>query len=483
MRFLRTCAVLLLLPYFVTILSCGSGEGGVPENPSSSSAKAITAFSFTSPAAVGVINENAKTISVTVPHGTNVTALVAAFTTTGTNVKVGSTIQTSGKVSNDFTNAVIYTVTARDESIATYTVTVTLLTPPGYTNPATIDATSITDTTAILHGRFTNVAGYATTFWFEYGTTMSYGNATTKTTYTAIWADTISANISGLSSNTTYHYRLVTQNSGSIYSGNDITFTTSSQSAYSLAFPRKFVCTFDHHNWSTSQIFMENDLAVYVTDGVPTLYRSRQNNNSNLPPPDYLDWWVVDGSNGNLAWFTPVMPRNQWYWAGGASVVGVAAWSYSVVSSDHWSEEESEGGTENPEGLGPAVRVNPKTDTMYHLSLEYSGEDYQGHALSYVRLYKRVNGVSTLLYTFGEFVTWPSTASKLAVYGNPPILSAAIRHNGYDPFEGDIVNNPWIPVGTYSDTSPSAILKGQPGLWNPYPEAEGTSHWSYGAPN
>jgi hypothetical protein len=308
---------------------------------------------------------------------------------------------------------------------------------------------------------------------------MSYGNATTKTTYDAVWSDTVSANISDLSSNTTYNFRLVTQNSGGIFSGNDITFTTSSQSADSLTFPRKFVCTFDHHSWSTSQIFMENDLAVYPKDGVATLYRSRQNNNSNLSPPDYPDWWVVDSSNGNLAWFT----RNQWYWAGGASAVGVAAWSYSVKSSDHWSEEESEGGTANPEGLGPAVRVDPKTDTMYHLSLEYSGDDYQGHAQSYVRLYKRVNGVSTLLYTFGEFVTWPSTASKLDVYGNPPVLSVAIRHNGYDPFEGDIVSNRWIPVGIYTDTSPSAILKGQPGLWNPYPEAEGTSHWSYGAPN
>ena len=48
------------------------------------SAKAITAFSFRlSPAVTGTINEAAHTIALTVPFGTNVTALVATFTTTG----------------------------------------------------------------------------------------------------------------------------------------------------------------------------------------------------------------------------------------------------------------------------------------------------------------------------------------------------------------------------------------------------------------
>ena len=483
MKLLRICAALPLLLYFVTIVSCHSDGGSGTDNLSpASSAKAITSFSFISFAAMGSINEDAKTISVTVPYGTNVTALVATFTTTGASVKVGSTIQISGVISNDFTNDVAYTVTADDGSISTYTVTVTV-TSLGYTSPVTIDTTSVTDTSATLMGSFKNPSGYTTTVWFEYGTTMSYDNTTVKTSYTTEGTYTTSEAILGLSSRTSYHFRIVTQNSGGMFSGNDKTFTTSFQTADPLTFLRKFVCRFEHHNWTPSQVFMENDLAVYPSNSESTLYRSRRDNNYNLIPPDNPDWWIVDDSNGNLAWFTPVTPRNQWYWAGGASAVGVAAWSYSVVGPDHWSEEETEGGTGSPEGLGPAVRVDPQTDTMYHLSLEYSGDDYQGHAWSYVHLHKRVNGVNTLLYTFGEFETWPSTAAKLAVYGNPPVLLAAIRQNGYDPFESDIVSNPWEPIGTYIDTSPSAILTGQPGLWNPYPETEGTSHWSYGAPN
>ena len=96
------------------------------------SAKAITAFSFTSPAATGIINESAKTIAVAVPHGTSVTALVATFATTGASVKVGSTVQASGTTPNDFTNPVIYTSSAMDGTTLAYTVTVTVALAPAH---------------------------------------------------------------------------------------------------------------------------------------------------------------------------------------------------------------------------------------------------------------------------------------------------------------------------------------------------------------
>lgn len=106
----------------LAVISCGENDNSSDQG--FSSAKAITAFSFTSPVATGTIDENAKTISATVPYGTNVTALVAMFTTTGTNVKVGATVQESGTTPNDFTNPVSYVVTATDSSTATYTVIV-----------------------------------------------------------------------------------------------------------------------------------------------------------------------------------------------------------------------------------------------------------------------------------------------------------------------------------------------------------------------
>ena len=84
--------------------------------------KAITAFSFSglSPAAPGIINESAHTITVTVPHGTVVTNMVPTITITGASVS-----PVSG-VANDFSSSVIYTVTSTDASIQDYTVTVTV---------------------------------------------------------------------------------------------------------------------------------------------------------------------------------------------------------------------------------------------------------------------------------------------------------------------------------------------------------------------
>jgi len=87
-------------------------------------AKAITAFSFATPAVTGTIDETAKTVALTVPFGTSKTALVATFVTTGSSVKVGATTQISGTTANDFTSPVTYTVTAADASTQAYVVTV-----------------------------------------------------------------------------------------------------------------------------------------------------------------------------------------------------------------------------------------------------------------------------------------------------------------------------------------------------------------------
>jgi hypothetical protein len=117
---------MVLLSVFIILPGCGGGGDTCPLFPPSSS-KAITAFSFVGfPGYAGTINEAAKTITVTLPFGTNVTNLVAAFTTTGASVKVGTAAQKSGTTPNNFTTPVAYSVTASDGSIATYTVTVTL---------------------------------------------------------------------------------------------------------------------------------------------------------------------------------------------------------------------------------------------------------------------------------------------------------------------------------------------------------------------
>ena len=87
----------------------------------SSSAKAITTFSLNGTA--GTITNT--TISVIMPYGTDLSSLVATFTTTGQNVMIGSTPQVSGVTANNFTGNLIYTVHAADGSTQDYTVHVT----------------------------------------------------------------------------------------------------------------------------------------------------------------------------------------------------------------------------------------------------------------------------------------------------------------------------------------------------------------------
>ncbi|WP_256621903.1 PGF-pre-PGF domain-containing protein [Methanolobus chelungpuianus] len=85
-----------------------------------SSARSITSFRFNGldPDVVGVVNEASKTIVLTVPYGTNVESLVPTIEHTGSGISPNS------GVAQNFTNPVVYTVTAADKTTQKYTVTV-----------------------------------------------------------------------------------------------------------------------------------------------------------------------------------------------------------------------------------------------------------------------------------------------------------------------------------------------------------------------
>lgn len=102
-------------------------------------AKAITAFNFNvlNPAVTGTITEGSHTISLDVPQGTSVTALVPTITITGSSVSPAS------GVARDFTNPVTYTVTAADSTTQAYTVTVNSVIVPVLHVKANDSGTSI----------------------------------------------------------------------------------------------------------------------------------------------------------------------------------------------------------------------------------------------------------------------------------------------------------------------------------------------------
>jgi hypothetical protein len=92
---------------------------------------------------------------------------------------------------------------------------------------STGNATAITPTSATLNGTL-NPEGQATTYYFEYGPTTSYGSQTTTAAGggSATAGVKVLAPIAALTPNTTYHYRLVATNASGTVLGSDVSFKT-----------------------------------------------------------------------------------------------------------------------------------------------------------------------------------------------------------------------------------------------------------------
>ncbi len=89
----------------------------------------------------------------------------------------------------------------------------------------TLPATAVTGTSATINGTV-NPNSLATNYYFEWGTTTAYGNvATTTAAGSGTVNIAVNANLSGLISGTTYHFRVVATNADGTTNGTDLTFT------------------------------------------------------------------------------------------------------------------------------------------------------------------------------------------------------------------------------------------------------------------
>jgi hypothetical protein len=87
-------------------------------------------------------------------------------------------------------------------------------------------ASSVGTTSARLHGSV-NTEGLNTTYYFQYGTSKSYGKSTAKHALKpGTSAKSVSALLKHLKPGHTYHYRLVATNASGTTQGKDMTFTT-----------------------------------------------------------------------------------------------------------------------------------------------------------------------------------------------------------------------------------------------------------------
>ncbi len=136
--------------YTVVAADGSSVEYTVTVNLALNPAKAITSFSFSIGGESVSIDQSALTIAVSLPYwngsaATDLSALVASFETTGSSVKIGTVVQTSGSSSNSFLSPKAYKVTAADGTAASYSVSATRLPAP-----KVLTAFSIASTDALI---------------------------------------------------------------------------------------------------------------------------------------------------------------------------------------------------------------------------------------------------------------------------------------------------------------------------------------------
>jgi hypothetical protein len=118
----------------------------------------------------------------------------------------------------------------------TFATTGTAPAPSPAPTATTGAASNVGQAGATVSGTF-NPSSQAATYYFEYGPTSNYGYETGAQNGGSGSSDQpASANLSGLLSSTTYHYRLVAVNPGGTALGSDQTFTTAAPAKSQVSF-------------------------------------------------------------------------------------------------------------------------------------------------------------------------------------------------------------------------------------------------------
>jgi hypothetical protein len=145
--------------------------------------------------------------------------------------------------------------------------TFTTLTPTGRPVVITNPATNVGISLATLNGSL-NPHGLTTTVYFQYGKTTNYGRTTPSKIQAGNNYRNISANISGLSANAIYHFRIVARNSAGTAYGADRVFTVGPNDFNNDGHPDYLL--FNPSTRQTAIWYMRNNVHVSGSFG-PTL--------------------------------------------------------------------------------------------------------------------------------------------------------------------------------------------------------------------
>lgn len=187
-------------------------------------ATAITAASATLNGTVNA-NNSASTTSfdygLTVAYGTNIAGVPVNVSGSAATAVTGAI---AGLLPNTLYHYRINGVNGIGTTNGTDMTFTTSQIPPTVVTTA---ATGVNATIATLNGTV-NANNLSSTVTFNYGLTVAYGTTVpgVPATVNGTTTTNVSANLTGLTSNTTYHYRVSAVNSAGASNGNDMTFTT-----------------------------------------------------------------------------------------------------------------------------------------------------------------------------------------------------------------------------------------------------------------
>jgi hypothetical protein len=194
-----------------------TGPPVVTTNP----ANYIASFSAT---LNGTVDPHGLTTTVYFQYGTTNHGLTSTTQTQSGNTYRNVGIGISGlAASTTYHFRIVATNTAGTTYGADRTFTTLSATGPPVviTNPAT----NVASFSATLNG-VVDPHGLSTSMQFQYGTTTNYGLTTAAQSHAGSTYLNISAHISGLTTETTYHFRIVATNSAGTSYGADRAFTT-----------------------------------------------------------------------------------------------------------------------------------------------------------------------------------------------------------------------------------------------------------------
>jgi hypothetical protein len=246
----------------------------------------------------------------------------------------------------------------------------------------TDNASNVGATSATLNGRV-NPEGHSTTYYFEYGTSTSYGTKTTVANAGSSKTISASAALSGLAAGTTYHFRLVASSSSGTTAGNDRAFVTAGPP------------------------ILDNEASQSVTTTTATLTGSVN------PLGRSTSWYFEFGTSTSYGTKTP----SQSAGSGGSPV---------AVSS-------------------PLASLTPGTVYHYRLVASSSAGTSLSSDLTFTTLQSVTLSASALRTISGDFVTLSGTVSSGQVGVSVSILSQ--------------------PLGATSFASIATALSGAGGQW------------------